>query len=83
MQIKLALRTLLASRRTRRVVLPTLMLLVPAAMQTQSQMQTKTCPRFARVPGYGACTNTSGNTCGFCTYRCNDDTVVSWNVCGT
>ena len=81
MQIKLALRTLLASRHVRRVVLPALMLFVPAATQTQTQ--TKTCPRFARVPGYGACTNTSGNSCGFCTYRCNDDTVVSWNVCGT
>ena len=81
MQINLALRTFLAGRRVRRALLPTLMLLVPAAMQTQSQ--TKGCPRFARVPGYGACTNTSGNSCGFCTYRCNDDTVVSWNVCGT
>jgi hypothetical protein len=81
MQIKLALRTLLASRHVRRLLLPTLMLLVPAATQTQTQ--TKGCPRFARVPGYGACTNTSGNSCGFCTYRCNDDTVVSWNVCGT
>ena len=78
MQINLALRTVLFSRRVRRALLPTLMLFVPAATQTQ----TKGCPRFARVPGYGACTNTSGNTCGFCTYRCNDDTVVTWNVCG-
>lgn len=77
MPITLALRALLASRRVRRAVLPALMLLVPATTQTQ----TKACPRFARVPGYGACANTGGRTCGFCTYRCNDDTVVRWNVC--
>ncbi len=56
-----------------------LLLLVPTASQTQAR---RTCPRFARVPGYGACTNTGGSNCGFCTYRCNDDTVVRWNVCG-
>lgn len=78
MPILLALRALFAARRVRRVVLPALMLFVPAATQTQ----TKGCPRFARVPGYGACTNTGGKTCGFCTYRCNDETVVRWNVCG-
>ena len=77
MQITLALRALLSSRHVRLAVLPTLMLFVPAVTQTQ----TKGCPRFARVPGYGACANTAGRTCGFCTYRCNDDTVVSWNVC--
>lgn len=78
MPIKLALRAVLSSPRVRRVVLPALMLLVPAATQTQ----TKGCPRFARVPGYGACSNIGGKSCGFCTYRCNDDTVVRWNVCG-
>lgn len=56
-----------------------LLLLVPAAVETQAR---RSCPRYARVPGYGACTNISGNNCGFCTYRCNDDTVVRWNVCG-
>lgn len=54
------------------------MLLAPTATHTQ----TRSCPRLARVPGYGSCANIGGNTCGFCTYRCNDDTVVSWNVCG-
>ncbi|MEO7521360.1 MAG: hypothetical protein ABIW79_06040 [Gemmatimonas sp.] len=78
MKITLALRAILSSRFTRRVLLPALMLLVPAATQTQP----KGCPRLARVPGYGACSNIGGRTCGFCTYRCNDDTVVSWNVCG-
>jgi len=48
----------------------------------QSQAQQRRCPQFARVPGYGACTNIAGNKCGFCTYRCNDETVVRWNVCG-
>lgn len=56
-----------------------LLLLAPAASQSQVR---RDCPRFARVPGYGACTNIGGNSCGFCTYRCNDDTVVRWNVCG-
>ena len=69
------------ARRLGRALLPVSMLLVASAAQTQPQ--TKGCPRFARVPGYGACTNTGGSNCGFCTYRCNDDTVVRWNVCGT
>ena len=56
-----------------------LVLLLPSALQTQGR---KGCPRYARVPGYGACTNIGGANCGFCTYRCNDDTVVRWNVCG-
>ena len=77
MSINLALRARLSSRSIRRALLPALLLFVPAATQTQ----TKGCPRFARVPGYGACSNTGGKTCGFCTYRCNDDTVVRWNVC--
>jgi hypothetical protein len=55
------------------------LLLIPAALDSQPR---KGCPRYARVPGYGACTNIGGATCGFCTYRCNDDTVVRWNVCG-
>lgn len=79
MPITRLFRALLSSRRVRTVVLPTLMLFVPAATQTQAQA--KGCPRFARVPGYGACSNTGGSSCGFCTYRCNDDTVVRWNVC--
>lgn len=79
MHITLALRATLSALYTRRALLSLLMLLVPAAAGTQ---QTKGCPRFARVPGYGACTNTGGSNCGFCTYRCNDDTVVRWNVCG-
>ena len=78
MQITLALRAILSSRSTRRALLPALMLVVPATTQTQP----KGCPSLARVPGYGACSNIGGRTCGFCTYRCNDDTVVSWNVCG-
>ena len=56
-----------------------LLLLAPTASQTQARRR---CPQFARVPGYGACTNIGGANCGFCTYRCNDDTVVRWNVCG-
>jgi hypothetical protein len=51
------------------------------ASSSQSPVR-RGCPQFARVPGYGACTNTGGSSCGFCTYRCNDDTVVRWNVCG-
>ena len=72
-----------APRRTRRArwirPLAALLLLVPAASETQARRR---CPQFARVPGYGACTNIGGSSCGFCTYRCNDDTVVRWNVCG-
>lgn len=71
------LRAALASPRARLAALFAVALLVPALSRTQ----TRGCPRFARVPGYGACVNTSGNSCGFCTYRCNDDTVVRWNVC--
>jgi hypothetical protein len=56
-----------------------LLLLVPSASHTQARRR---CPQYARVPGYGACINIAGNDCGFCTYRCNDDTVVRWNVCG-
>lgn len=74
-----ALHSVFSHRFVRRALLPALMLLVPAATQTQ----TKGCPRFARVPGYGACSNTGGKSCGFCTYRCNDETVVRWNVCGS
>lgn len=54
----------------------------PMASQSGVQPQLRRCPQFARVPGYGACTNIAGKNCGFCTYRCNDDTVVRWNVCG-
>lgn len=69
---------LLAARR-----LAFLLLLAPAAAMSQSKSPVRRgCPQFARVPGYGACTNTGGSNCGFCTYRCNDDTVVRWNVCG-
>jgi len=57
-----------------------LALVVPSLLGSQPR---KRCPQFARVPGYGACTNISGPDCGFCTYRCNDDTVVRWNVCGS
>ena len=67
-------------RRVRFAPLALLLLLAPSASQTQSR---RSCPRFARVPGYGACVNIGGPNCGFCTYRCNDDTVVRWNVCGT
>ncbi len=52
--------------------------LVPTTSSTQPG---NSCPRFARVPGYGACTNFAGSSCGFCAYRCNDETVVRWNVC--
>jgi len=55
-----------------------LLMLVPTASETQA---TRSCPRLARVPGYGACTNIGGSSCGFCAYRCNDETVVRWNVC--
>ncbi|HYW31298.1 MAG TPA: hypothetical protein VE869_07285 [Gemmatimonas sp.] len=79
MQITLALRAILVSHTTRRALLPALMLFVPVTTQTQP----KGCPSLARVPGYGACSNTGGRSCSFCTYRCNDDTVVSWNVCAT
>jgi hypothetical protein len=64
--------------RHRRSALALVLLLLPAAAVPQPR---GTCPRFARVPGYGACTNIGGANCGFCTYRCNDDTVVRWNVC--
>jgi hypothetical protein len=64
-------------RRVRLAALAMLALLVPAASNSQS----RGCPQFARVPGYGACTNIAGRSCGFCAYRCNDDTVVRWNVC--
>ena len=74
----LALRANLGLSFTRRALLSALLLLTPASTQTQ----TKTCPRLARVPGYGACSNIGGRDCGFCPYRCNDDTVVTWNVCG-
>jgi hypothetical protein len=67
-----------AFRRYLRLWPLTLLLLAPTASQTQAR---KSCPRYARVPGYGACTNLGGS-CGFCAYRCNDDTVVRWNVCG-
>ena len=72
-----ALRATLANRRVRLAALVAVALLVP----TVSKSQMRGCPRFARVPGYGACINISGNSCGFCTYRCNDETVVRWNVC--
>jgi len=55
-----------------------LLMLVPTASETQAN---RSCPRLARVPGYGACTNIGGSSCGFCAYRCNDETVVRWNVC--
>lgn len=71
-----------ARRRVRYAALSVLTLLVSASSHLQSQDKTRRCPQFARVPGYGACTNIAGNSCGFCTYRCNDDTVVRWNVCG-
>lgn len=70
-----------SARRTGRLLGPLafLLLLVPTASETQARRR---CPQFARVPGYGACSNIGGSSCGFCTYRCNDDTVVRWNVCG-
>ena len=77
MKITLALGAILSSRYTRRALLPALMLFVPVTTQTQA----RGCPRMARVPGYGACVNTGGSSCGFCTYRCNDETTVRWNVC--
>ena len=49
-----------------------LFLLAPVASASQGR---RSCPQFARVPGYGACSNIGGSNCGFCTYRCNDDTV--------
>ena len=68
-----------ARKRLRLATLAAILLtLIPAASQTQAN---RGCPRFARVPGYGACNNTGGSSCGFCTYRCNDETVVRWNVC--
>jgi len=57
------------------------MLLLAAPAISQSTLR-RGCPQFARVPGYGACSNIGGSNCGFCTYRCNDETVVRWNVCG-
>lgn len=65
-------------RRLRFAALALLATLIPATSSTQPG---NACPRFARVPGYGACVNFSGNSCGFCAYRCNDETVVRWNVC--
>jgi hypothetical protein len=79
----LAPRAARSTMRVLRTILPAALLFVPTATQTQQTPQPKGCPRFARVPGYGACTNISGRDCGFCTYRCNDDTVVRWNVCGS
>jgi hypothetical protein len=73
-----ATRAATLARRVRFAPVALLLLLAPTASETQAR---KGCPRFARVPGYGACTNIGGATCGFCTYRCNDDTVVRWNVC--
>ena len=68
-----------ASRgRIRLASLALLVSLVPTSSKTQPRGY---CPRFARVPGYGACTNFAGTSCGYCAYRCNDDTVVRWNVC--
>lgn len=70
-----------AVRRPGRLAVYTVLaLVVPSLLGSQPR---KRCPQFARVPGYGACTNISGPDCGFCTYRCNDDTVVRWNVCGS
>ena len=66
-------------RRTWLTPLALVLLLAPAASSTQPR---RGCPRLARVPGYGACTNIAGASCLFCAYRCNDDTVVRWNVCG-
>lgn len=70
-------RAAFGSRRVRLAALAALALLAPSVSGTQS----RGCPRFARVPGYGACTNIGGTNCLFCAYRCNDDTVVHWNVC--
>lgn len=69
------------ARRRHRFTLAALtafVLLVPTSSKSQPR---DACPRFARVPGYGACTNFAGTGCGFCAYRCNDETVVRWNVC--
>lgn len=66
------------SRRVRLASLAAVALIVPAASHTQAR---ESCPRFARVPGYGACINFAGAGCSFCGYRCNDETVVRWNVC--
>jgi len=66
------------SRHARLAAIAVLAMLVPSASGTQSRGY---CPRMARVPGYGACTNYAGANCGYCAYRCNDDTVVRWNVC--
>lgn len=56
--------------------------LATALVSTSSQTQPRgDCPRFAKVPGYGPCVNFAGTSCGFCAYRCNDETVVRWNVC--
>ncbi len=65
-------------RRLRIASFALLLMLVPTVSETQAN---RSCPRLARVPGYGACTNISGQSCGFCAYRCNDETVVRWNVC--
>ena len=67
-------------RRTWLTPLALMLLLAPTASATQPR---RGCPRLARVPGYGACTNIAGANCLFCAYRCNDDTVVRWNVCGS
>ena len=65
MTITLALRANSAFRFTCRALLSALMLLTPVSTQTQ----TKTCPRLARVPGYGACSNIGGRNCGFVSYE--------------
>jgi hypothetical protein len=66
----------------RRRVALTVLTLATALVSTSSKSQSRgDCPRFARVPGYGPCVNFAGNSCGFCAYRCNDETVVRWNVC--
>lgn len=75
----LATRPAVSRRRFPLAPLAFLLLLVPTVSETQARRK---CPRYARVPGYGACSNIGGSNCGFCTYRCNDDTVVRWNVCG-
>ena len=64
-----------------RLRLAALALLATLLPTTSSTQPGNSCPRFARVPGYGACTNFAGSSCGFCAYRCNDETVVRWNVC--
>lgn len=68
-------------RHDRRLRFAALVLVATLVPTTSSTQPGATCPRFARVPGYGACVNFSGNSCGFCAYRCNDETVVRWNVC--